>query len=144
MVWPRVKTNKRPSRTLFQTKCMAITQGKWECSECVKCSWFRLLLVSWFCIQIDYLTASNVPLTKLEAVGFTCVVVYPNSSRSTSFREKIKRKEWKKRFKYDLDFFDFVICRTVIYMPLYFKTNWWWESRTQSFYDNWHCASWVY
>ena len=108
---------------------MAITQGKWECSECVKCLWFRLLLNFWFGIQVDYLTPSNVPLTKLEAVGFTCDT--PTALEVHFLGRKIKRKNEKKkkilvkyRFKYDLDFFDFVICQTVIYMPYYLKTNW--------------------
>ena len=73
---------------------MAITQGKWECSECVKCSWFRLLLNFWFGIQVDYLTPSNVPLTKLEAVGFTCDT--PTALEVHFLGRKIKRKNEKK------------------------------------------------
>ena len=58
---------------------------------------FYTFIYFWFCIQIDYLTHSNVPLTKLEAVGFTCDP--PTALEGHVLERKLKRKNEKKRIE---------------------------------------------
>ena len=50
----------------------------------------------WFCIQVDYLARSNVPLTKLEAVGFTCDTLTALEVHLLG-RKKRRRKNEKKK-----------------------------------------------